>query len=188
MNVPSTMRAGDTIEWDESVSDYPAGNGYTLAFSLRSQGKAPITITANSNGNDYAISVAPANTTAWTPGNYYYQAYVFMSSNGVVTEKHTLQAGQVEILANLTAADSQLDPRSHAKKCLDAIEAVLEGRATRSELSYSIAGRSISLMTPSEIVEWRDYYSKEYADELNADAVEQGKDSSAQVKIGFNRI
>ena len=51
---------------------------------------------------------------------------------------------------------------------LDAIEALIEGRATKDVSSYSIAGRSLTRMTPDELVKWRSTYRAEVARQRNA--------------------
>jgi hypothetical protein len=188
LNIPTTLRAGDTIEWDETVSDYPAGNNYTLAIDLRSKDKAPITITATANGNDYAISVAPATSATWPAGNYFYQAYVYKSSNNTISEKYTLQNGQIKILPNLTGVDSQADLRSIAEKNLDMIEARLSGDTSPDVMSYSIAGRSLSKRSWDELMSMRAYWKEEVRVEQEAESTAAGTDNPRRVGVRFNRV
>jgi hypothetical protein len=192
MNIPSTLRAGDTIEWDETVSDYPATDDWTLAFVLTKYGASLITITASSSGADYAISVLPAVSRLWAAGTYSWQAYVYKDDGATptpaITEKYTLESGQVEILPDITQATSTSDLRSHAKKTLEAIEALLEGKATADVLSYSIGGRSLSKMSPEELIKWRSFYKTEYERELEAEGIARGLDSPRRVGVRFRRV
>lgn len=186
MNVPTTINAGDKVTWTETLSDYPATT-YTLAFDLRSKDKTPITITATASGSDYAISVLPAVTKLWKSGLYDWQAYVYVGTPPDYTEKYTIWRGKLEIKPNLTLFSSSDDARSHVKRVLDSLEAVIEGKATADNLSYSIAGRSISKMSPTEILQWRDLYRAEYQRELDGEKIAQGIDSPRRIGIRFQR-
>jgi hypothetical protein len=187
MNVPSTINAGDKIAWTETLSDYPA-TSYSLAIDLRAKDKIPITITATASGTDHAISVLPSVTKLYKSGIYQWQAYVYQGTGPDYTEKHTIERGTIEILPNLTLFSSSDDARSHVKKVLDSLEAVIEGKATADQLSYSIGGRSISKMTPTEILQWRDLYKIEYQREIDGEKIAQGIDSPKRIGIRFNRV
>lgn len=158
-----------------------------MAFALTAFGKTPILITASTSGSDYAISVLPATTKLWVAGKYSYQAYVYKGTPPTFTEKHTIEIHEVEILPDLTQATSATDNRSHCKKVLDAIEAVLEGKSSNDIVAYSIGGRSISKMAVTELLKWRDIYRAEYQRELAAEAVAKGLDSPRRIGVRFQR-
>ena len=50
------------------------------------------------------------------------------------------------------------EEQSHAVKVLSALEAVIEGRASRVEREYEIAGRRIALLSPDELMKWYSFY------------------------------
>lgn len=189
MNIPETLRAGDTIAWDESLSDYPASDGWTLAFALRAKDLPPITITASTSGSDYAILITAPTSKAYKPGIYSWQAYVSKGTSPDFTEKYSIATGRIEILPNLTIVTAETDLRSHAKKVLDAIESLLEGKALSGDaMSYSIGGRSISRMSPEELITWRSFYKTEYERELQAEAQANGLDINPnRIGIRFRR-
>jgi hypothetical protein len=60
------------------------------------------------------------------------------------------------------------DRRSHAEITLDKIKAMIEGRADDDVMNYTIAGRSVGKMSPSELIEWRNHYEAEVAAEKAA--------------------
>lgn len=190
MNIPSTLRAGDTIEWDESLSDYLASAGWTLAFVLTKYGQSLITITGSADGDDYAISVLPATTRAWAAGIYSWQAYVYKASGtpSVITEKHTLESGQVTILPDITQATSTTDLRSTAKKNLDMIEARLSGDTSPDVMSYSIGGRSLSKRSMEDLIVMRSYWKTEYERELEAEGIARGEDNPRRIGVRFRKI
>ncbi len=188
MNIPSTLRAGDTTEWTESTSDYPATDGWTLRFSLRAKDKPLIDITASADGADYAVAVTYAASKGWVAGDYYYQAFVYKQTDGVTTDRHTIQRGQIEILPNLADASSQDDFRSTAQKNLDALEARLSGNTSPDVMSYSIAGRSLSSRSWDELERMRDYWKSECEKESETEITETGARDPSHVGIRFNRI
>jgi hypothetical protein len=186
LNIPATLRAGDTISWTESNADYPASAGWTLAFALRAKDKSAITITASSSGANYSISIPSSTSKAYSPGIYWWQAYVYKGTPPDFTEKHSLDTGQIEILQDLTQAGTQTEFRSTAKQTLDAVEALLKGDR-RDVSNYSFAGRSISKMTYTELLEVRSKLQIEYQRELDADAVAKGQDNPRRVGVRFVR-
>jgi len=118
-------------------------------------------------------------------------AYVYKPAGadpGNYTDRHLIAAGLVQILPDIAAAESTTDHRSHAKKVLDALESVMEGKATKDVGSYSIGGKSISKMSPSELIEWRSFYLGEYRKELDDKAVADGFPNPRKVGIRFNRL
>src|SRR3990170_2741667 len=148
MNIPSTITAGDTIAWTDSLADYPATT-WTLKYSLWKYGQAVIGITASTSGSDHAVSVAPAVSTA----------YAAKGSGGTL-ERYTVATGRVTIKPNVAAASSSADFRSHAEKMLTGIEATLQGRATRAEMSLTINGKAIQYLKPDELERWRSIYRR----------------------------
>lgn len=164
---PNLIYAGDTLKFTKSLSDYPA-TIWTLKYFFLKSG-VQITFTASASGNNYIIEIAASTTAAWKVGTYNWIAYV-----STLTERHQVGTGTVEIKPNLEALTTGYDARSHVKKVLDAIEALLEGRATADVMSYAIAGISISKMTPEELIKWRDIYKADYLRELKAEKIKQG--------------
>lgn len=96
----------------------------------------------------------------------------------------TIDDGTTEILADLIT-DAAADQRSHAKIMLDALEAVLQGKASKDVSSYSIAGRALTKLTPDELELWRDKYRAEYAAERRKERIKDGRGSGATVKVRF---
>jgi len=62
---PLTIRTGDTIEWIKNTDDYKASDGWTLRYSFRGTG-GTIDITSTADGDDHAISIAPATSTTYS--------------------------------------------------------------------------------------------------------------------------
>lgn len=62
-----------------------------------------------------------------------------------------------------TVFDSSSDRRTHAEIMVKKIESLISGRADADVASYTIKGRSLTKLSPSELIVWRDYYKSEVA-------------------------
>ncbi len=174
---PTRIAAGDTFTWKKSFSDYPASDGWTLTYALVNS-SALIEITASADNDDHLIEESATTTAAYTAGTYNWQSYVTLDD-----ERFKVGSGVMEILENFAAAgESGLDARSHVKKVLDALEAMIEGKATSDQLSYAIGGRSISKLSPQEVIDWRDAYAQMYQRELRK---LHGQGGRRTVKVRF---
>ena len=157
---PFSFIAGDTVKWTKTLDDYLASDSWVLTYYLVMDGDQK-TIVATTSGDDHLITITAADSANYTPGIYHYQARVTKGS-----EAYTVAEGAIEVKPNFEAQTSGYDNRSHVKKTVDALEAVILGKASKDQLSYSIAGRSISRLSPGELIEWRDTYRAEYNKEL----------------------
>lgn len=170
-NEPFELRAGLTWQWTKSVPDYPA-TAWTLTYwfkQLAASG-AKFSIAASASGSEFAVNVAAATTGAYTAGEYSWVAVV----TGGSSEVYEVDQGQMTILPKYNA-DVALDDRSHARKVLAAIEAVIEGRASIDQEEYQIGGRSLKRTPLPELMQFRDKYRAEvYAEEL-ADKARNGQ-------------
>ena len=75
--------------------------------------------------------------------------------------------------------------RSHANVVLDAIEAVIENRATIDQQSMAIAGRSLSRMSIDDLLNFRNQYKNEYLRELKKARVKNGSSSGSVIRVKF---
>lgn len=157
-----TVIAGDTWQWTVSLPDYPPSAGYTLKYFLRGPSKLDIAATTATNGSGYAITVPSADTEPLTAGVYAWSMCVFDASSN----RTELARGQVEVLADIASAGEGTDGRSWVKRSLDAVRAVLEGRAGRIEREYTINGRQLQLLAPADLIELEGYLAARYRREL----------------------
>src|SRR6185369_6878745 len=88
---------------------------------------------ASVNGQEYVVNVTKAVTNDWDAGTYAIQGFV---DNG--TSRFQIYDGFIEALPSLSTIEDSVDLRSHVRKVLDNIEAVLEGRATHDVLESHI--------------------------------------------------
>jgi hypothetical protein len=69
------------------------------------------------------------------------------------------------------------EQRTHAKRVLDAIEAVLENRANLDQQSYTVEGKRLDRTPISELLKLRREYQAEYnLEQINSYREKTGKD------------
>jgi len=180
---PDKIIAGDRIAWKRSDldSDYPIAT-YSLKYSARLEnaGTTEIEITASESGSDYIVEVGQSTTAAYTAGAYHWQAYIIRTSD---SERITVDSGTWEVKANRDAATT--DPRGHVKKVLDAIEATIEGRASKDQEKYAIQGRELWRTPIADLILLRDKYRAEYVRETRNERIRNGLGHGGIIKTRF---
>ena len=162
---PAALTAGDTAKWLKSLSDYPASAGWVLSYALVKAGSV-ITFSGTASGDEHLVTVPAATTASWSVGRYQYQASVTKAA-----ERYGVGAGQIEIKPNFAAVAGGLDARSHARITLEAVEAVIQGRASQSQSEYTIANRQLKYIPLSELLALRDRYKAEVLSESRVDGL-----------------
>jgi hypothetical protein len=145
-------------------TDYSPAS-YALKYSLRREADGTeIEIVAAESGADYIVEVAAATTGGYAAGRYRWQRYITRTSD---SQRVTLGSGIVEVRVNRDT--SSADPRSHARKCLDSIEAALEAFSADSVQSYQITtgagSRSVTKRDTADLILLRNKYRAEVAAE-----------------------
>ena len=175
---PASIYAGDTISWNIALPDYPATEGWTLKYKAVCAA-GYFAITSSANGADHAVSVAKATTAAYTPGVYTLTKYVEST-----TELVTLAELTLIVKPALSGKSAAFDNRSHVKKVLDAIEAVLEGRAATDQQELTIDGTTLKRMPVADLLKFRSMYFNYYQQELANAKLAQGAGSgSGKIRV-----
>ena len=181
-NVPSVLQLGDFWAWKKSnlASDYPTAD-YSLSYEFNLiDGATPanFTIGTTESGDEYIV--ATSNTSSYTKGEYNWVEYITRTSDNA---RIKLSEGFTEIQDNYATTNASV--RSFAKRVLDAVNAVIENRATMDQSSMSIAGRSLSRMSISELHELKDRYNIEYKQEKQKARIANGQGSGNTIKVKF---
>ena len=177
---PSEIILGDTLTFKIYVPDYLPSDSWVMSYAFVKTGTR-ITITGSDNGDGFHLITASAATTAaYTAGDYKWQSYVTKAA-----ERFAVSSGTTKLVSNFATQSSGLDTRSHVKKTLDALEAMIEGKASSDQMAYTINGRSITRMSPDDLIKWRSHYKYEYKVELEAEKLAQGLSTSNKIRIRF---
>ena len=195
---PTEIVIGDTLSWvrrnvqantvndDGTIEtdDILASEGWILKFvAVGRLGQISITATTDTEDtDDFIFTATAATTSAYVAGDYQWQIIATLS-----TVRYTIALGRVTCVDNIAARVALYDNRSHAKKVLDAIEAVLEGRASRTqgEMAYSKSGRSLQLTPIPELLKLRQVYKREYEAELALEQMKTGMGSGRKIVTRF---
>lgn len=180
---PEEFVIGDFVQWKRTdlSTDYP-NTTHTMAYiaRIKAGGGNDITISGTNSDSNYLFTVNSSTTANYIEGKYHWQLEVTETSSG---NRIVVTTGEWEIIPDLD--NNNADPRSHTEIMLEKIETVLQGRADADVLSYSINGRSLSKMSPDELVQWRNYYKKELAMHKRKELIKKGKPTGATISVRF---
>jgi hypothetical protein len=195
MDFLETIIAGDTLDFTVEVVDFPASDGWTLKYRLTPRFTTPtqtpidLTATTNADGERYDIQVAPATTVGWKAGFYTWARWVEKAG-----ARQTLnESGQLEVKADPALTAQGYDSRSHPRKVLEAIEAVIESRASQTQremVAYTIGSRSQTLdaqESKAALLELHSKYKWLVANEDALDKIAVGLPNPRNVGIRFGR-
>lgn len=173
---PASLYAGDTATWLKTLPDYPAGQGWVLFYELVN-GQRRLHFTAAAQGNDHLVNVAASDTAQWAPGQYDWRARVSRDS-----QVFTVATGRTAVQPSFAEA---VDARSTARRTLEAIEAVLENRASSATAEYQIAGRQLKYIPIPELLTLRDRYRRDVRDEEAAARMAAGLGHPGRIHVRF---
>ena len=177
-NEPSEITAGDTIAWKKQLSDYPASDEWEVQYTLiNSSGK--IAITSVASGDDHLVNISAAISAEYDPGIYSWQARAVLDD-----ETYLVDEGTITIKPNYAALDSY-DSRTHVKKVLDAIEACIEGTASKDQEEYTIGTRSLKRRSMGELLTLREKYRGYWNQEQNAEKLKNGLGRKNKILVRF---
>ena len=180
---PEKIVVGDFIQWRRTdlSEDYP-NTLYTANYVARitKGGSSEIQLPSTVYGEDYLFTVDSETSTDFNVGYYHWQLEIVRISDG---NRIVIERGSFTAIADLDVNGA--DPRSHAEIMVDKIQTILEGKADSDVSSYSINGRSLTKFSPSELLEWRDYYKKEFAKEKRAELIALGKKTNSTILMRF---
>jgi hypothetical protein len=174
---PKQLRAGETWQWrrEDLTGDYPASS-WTLKYSLKNA-TDHAELTASADGAAFSVLVSASTTKSIKPGTYRVVGYV---EDAGAAKRFPVFEGYIAVGASY-ANSGVLDERTHARKVLDAIEAVLENRASKDQEEYQIGHRSLKRTPINDLIALRQMYRGEvYAEELK-DKAARGKGGSQLV-------
>lgn len=181
---PTTVTVGDFIQWKRSdlVQDYPvATHSAEYVARITGGGASEIKLAATESDPTYYLFTVDSVTSAdFEPGYYHWQLEVTETASG---NRIVVDTGTFTALADLDVNNT--DPRTHAEIMVDKIESILQGRADSDVSSYSIQGRSLSKMSITDLLEWRNYYLREAKKEKKDSDIKNGRPTNTTVKVRF---
>jgi hypothetical protein len=171
-NFPAECTAGLTFQASAAFAAYPAPE-WTLTAHLRGPGQ--IDLQADAAG---VFSATAATTATWAAGTYWYSMRA--TSGADVLEVAT---GQLVVKPDLAAAAAGFDGRSQNERALDAINAVLEKRASQDQQRYVIKDRELWRTPIADLLKLKTHYQAAVRRERNAAAGRTG--FGRTIKVNF---
>ena len=187
---PSKITVGDSLGWtrDHSEVAYIDSSGdeqecSATAWTLKYYAAGPegaFSITASATGQDFLVSLTATETASWSTGFYEWRAYAISGAN-----RYQIDGGKWELLPDFTKQIKGYESRTHARIVLDAINAVIEGKATQDQMSLSIAGRSLSRYSWQELLFVKAQYQELVKQEDAEEAAKRGENASQRILVRF---
>jgi len=179
---PTRFAQGLTVKWIVSLADYSPDDGWALTYYFTRATDHRSSAAADAGDGTWLVTITAEQSALFTTGDYWFEARVAKGD-----EVFRVDEGTVTVEAAPSAA---ADRRSHAKKMLDLIDALLESRITRAQVAgYSVStpngSRSMQFASLAELREARTYYRRLYRQEVDAVRRAQGKKSSTTIRAKF---
>ncbi len=181
-SAPRSLATGDSCAWVYPIPpDAPTGlvTDYIVRLVFSS---VSVTGTYDELSNTINFFLPPSDTIDLKKGRDYWRISATKKDQ---TERITLDRGEIRIISQYadSSGDNPTDPRSHAAKMVDMIEATLENRASSSVAEYQINGRALKYMQPSELLKLLRYYKVELAREKAADQIAKGRANPGRILV-----
>lgn len=181
-SIPSSLAAGTSARWKQSLRDYSPAL-WTLTYYFRGNGSgASFNVVAETVGSHFEAYLSAATTTGMPAGDYWWQAMVTDGTDTVLVD-----SGRLKLLAGLLAQASPYDGRSPARITLEAIDAQLQGRASKEQQSFTIGDRQVQFTPIPDLLKLRDYFARLVTAEQQAERLQQGGSYFKNINVRFTR-
>lgn len=159
---PTTIVAGDTVQFTRVFGEFSALDGWALTYRLvgplgSSTGAlVDETVTGTPQGGGWLVAFAPAATANVKARG----TYRLVGRVSLAADSHAVYDGVVQLEANPFTA-SPADQLTHAERMLTVIEAALEGRLTVDMEHYQIDGKLVGKIQTADLMRYRAKYRTE---------------------------
>jgi len=193
VNIPSEIRAGDTVKWkDNSTTEVFGGelkefksDEWTLKYYLRfNKGNEAHTSTGSVSGTGWEFTISASETTGFDSGTWYWQAVATKASEAL-----TLGYGSLVVEDSLvyTSGPAAYDGRTQAKQDLEAIQlairTLVKGGAVQE---YKIGNRNLKRYDLADLIQLEARYKAEVKREEQAELMANGLGNPRNMFVRFN--
>jgi hypothetical protein len=188
VQIPSVIRAGDSVTWRVDASTDNLGNSidsstWTLTYYLRtSTASQGTSIAGTPYGAGWEFTLTSAVSTTLEAGNWFWQA-VAASGDDVAT----LSSGQLQVLPSLafTGDPTAFDGRSQAEQDLESVQTAIRSLITKGSKQYSIGSRSYTAQDLGLLMQRESQLKAIVARERAKDKIAQGLGDPMNVFVRF---
>lgn len=191
MNIPSEIRAGDTIKWRDGPTTDNFGNDiksdeWTLKYFLRTnQAPTAFNTTGAIYNQGWEFTISATDSATFDAGTWYWQAIATKAA-----ESLTLGYGSLTVEASLSYTGSgnlKFDGRSQAKKDLEAVQTairtLLAGGAVQE---YRIGNRNLKRYDLADLIQLEGRLKAEVKREEQAELIANGLGNPRNMFVRFN--
>ena len=191
MTFPTTIRAGDYVQWRIPASQDVYGNAisspdWSVVYYLRTNtGPIGSTISSTAYVDGFQFTIASNVTATFTAGDWFYQAIANKSG----AEKQTIYTGKFEVLASLEYSGTALnyDGRTQVEKNLATIQTAIRNIISGGGVQeYKIGTRSAKKYELSELLALESRYKAELVREKQAETIANGLGNPRATFVRFN--
>lgn len=122
---PARLRQGDSWKWRRDDLGFDP-TAWSLVYHFRNAASF-FDVTASADAGGFLVTVAPAVSVNHSAGEYHWTAFV---SDGI--DRHQVGSGVAVVEFDVSAQVAH-DARGFAEIMVDALEAALQGKATREQ-------------------------------------------------------
>ena len=189
MKIPAQVRAGDTIKWRDDAAADGFGNAitsatWTLTYYLRTNTASEGAIVVGTTfGTGWEFTVAAGTSAGFDAGQWFWQAIATYS-----TEKATLGAGQLKVLAALSYSGSPgaVDGRTQAELDLAAVQAAIRAIVSGGVVQeYRIGTRNLKKYDLVDLIQLESKLKAEVKREQAASLQAQGLGNPHNLFVRF---
>jgi len=190
VNIPTTIRAGDTVKWRDDASVDVFGNeitssDWTLKYYLRTNTASDgATSTGSAYGTGWEFTLAASTTADFDAGNWYWTAVATKDSEVI-----TLGNGSVIVKAALTYSGTPgaYDGRTQAQKDLDAVQAAIRAIVDGGVVQeYRIGTRNLKKYDLPDLIQLEGKLKAEVKREQQAELIANGLGNPRNMFVRFN--
>ena len=162
--IPTEIRANFDFAFNVPGKASFVPSGLTPKFILA--GAASVVKSGVISGDDILFTFAALDTASLATGHYWWQVIAEDSTNRVFILDGTV------MVSGAVSGSGAFDGRTIAQKIVDAIDAVIQNKATADQQSYVIqsgtGSRSLVRCSPEELLRLRQYYASIVSSERRA--------------------
>ncbi|MEM7217715.1 MAG: hypothetical protein AAF515_05080 [Pseudomonadota bacterium] len=177
--VPSNHRQGDSLSFFVIFDRRYSSENWSAELVLAGPNQVESYTGRNDGGGRYSWSLT-SEETSLLEARLFAWAIRLSTQDG---ERVTPRDGTIEIDRDFTDGLSVNDSLSHAERVLRAIEAMIEGRATKDQQSTSLNGTSLSRFSWEELLGLRDRYRQEVNQERRRARQAQGLPPGGKIRV-----
>lgn len=170
---PTELAQGESVKWRRRLVDYlPTEYDGQYRFRALSCDGVGADVDCTAYGDQFEATITSAQTSLMSMGIY--EVQLWLTSKSDANDVRQVDTFQVEIRKGFTEGDLQsVDTRTTAKQILDAIDAMLIGKATADQMEFTIetqvGRRQLKRIPMAELIQARTYYAGVVAREIQAE-------------------